>query len=148
SGHRFRTQSDTEVIVHLYEEMGPACVERLRGMFAFALWDRHARRLVLARVPAGKKPLFCSLRDGWLWLASQPRAMPACGETPLGVDYHGIDQYLHYQVVPNPRSGFAAIRKLPPAHVLTWSDGAISTHRYWKLSYRDRDLDLTEAEVC
>ena len=146
-GHRFRTQSDTEVIVHLYEEMGPACVEKLHGMFAFALWDRRARRLVLARDRVGKKPLFFSARDGRLWFASEPRAILASGEVPRDVDYHAIDQFLHYQVVPNPLSGFAAIRKLPPAHTLIWSEGEISTRRYWKLSYRDHDGDLSEADV-
>jgi asparagine synthase (glutamine-hydrolysing) len=148
AGHRFRTQSDTEVVVHLYEEMGRECVERLRGMFAFALWDRRTRRLLLARDRVGKKPLFYSVRDGRLWFASEPRAILASGQVPRDVDYHAIDEFLHYQCVPCPRSAFAAIRKLPPACTLTWSEGAVSTRRYWKLSYRDRDLGATEAEVC
>jgi asparagine synthase (glutamine-hydrolysing) len=147
-GHSFATRSDTEVIVHLYEELGDACVERLRGMFAFALWDRSARRLLLARDRVGKKPLFYSHRDGRLWFASEPRALLASGEIPRDVDYEAIDSFLHYMVVPSPASGFAAIRKLPPAHTLTWRDGSVQTRRYWRLSYRDKYPGASEAEVC
>jgi asparagine synthase (glutamine-hydrolysing) len=148
AGHSFSTQADTEVIVHLYEELGDACVDRLRGMFAFALWDRAARRLLLARDRVGKKPLFYSHRGGRLWFASTPRALLASGEIPRDVDYQSIDAFLHYQVVPCPWSGFAAIRKLPPAHTLTWCEGALSIDRYWKLSYRDRYADAAEEDVC
>jgi asparagine synthase (glutamine-hydrolysing) len=137
AGHRFSTHSDTEVIVHLYEELGEACVDRLRGMFAFAVWDVRARRLLLARDRVGKKPLFYAQRDGRFWFASEPRAILATEAVPRDVDHEAIDLYLHYQVVPSPRSAFAAIRKLAPAHTLTWDDGTVSTRRYWKLSYRD-----------
>ena len=147
-GHSFATDSDTEVIVHLYEELGDACVDRLRGMFAFALWDRAARRLLLARDRVGKKPLFYAQRAGRLWFASEPRALLASGEVSREVDYDAIDTFLHYMVVPGPRSGFAAIRKLPPAHTLTWQNGSFSTRRYWKLSYRDRLDGATEEEIC
>jgi asparagine synthase (glutamine-hydrolysing) len=146
--HSFRTHSDTEVLVHLYEELGDACVDRLRGMFAFALWDRSKRRLLLARDRVGKKPLFYSHRDGHLWFASEPRALLASGEVPRDVDFQAIDAFLHYMVVPGPRSGFAAIRKLPPAHVLTWHDGSLSIRRYWKLSYRDGHGDVSDPEAC
>jgi asparagine synthase (glutamine-hydrolysing) len=148
AGHRFCTHSDTEVIVHLYEQLGAGCVDRLRGMFAFALWDRRVRRLLLVRDRVGKKPLFYSHREGRLLFASEPGALLASGEVPRDVDYQAIDTFLHYQVVPCPRSGFSAIRKLPPAHTLTWYDGIASTRRYWKLSYRDRFAEATEAEVC
>ena len=147
-GHRFSTRGDTEVVAHLYEELGEACVERLRGMFAFALWDRRARRLLLARDRVGKKPLFYAQRGRCLWFASEPRAILATGEVPRDVDYHAIDAYLHYQAVPGPRSAFAALRKLPPAHTLTWAGGEVATRRYWKLSYRDRDLGADDEEVC
>src|SRR3954451_5335366 len=147
-GHRFSTRSDTEVIAHLYEELGDACVERLRGMFAFAIWDRRARRLLLARDRVGKKPLFYAERAGRLWFASEPRAILASEAVPREVDQEAIDLFLHYQVVPAPRSAFAAIRKLEPAHTLTWSDGLVSTRRYWKLSYRDGDAIPDEREAC
>jgi asparagine synthase (glutamine-hydrolysing) len=147
-GHAFATGSDTEVIVHLYEELGTECVDRLRGMFAFALWDRAARKLLLARDRVGKKPLFYCCRDGRLWFASEPRALLVSGEVPREVDYQAIDAFLHYMVVPGPWSGFVAIHKLLPAHTLTWHAGSASTRRYWRLSYRDADLQASEAEVA
>jgi asparagine synthase (glutamine-hydrolysing) len=148
AGHRLRSAADGEVIVHLYEELGEACVDRLRGMFAFALWDRRERRLLLARDRVGKKPLFYAWRNGRLWFASEPRAILATGEVPRDVDYQAIDLFLHYQCVPAPRSAFAAIRKLPPGHTLVWRDGRIDLRRYWKLSYRDRPLEGGEPEAC
>jgi asparagine synthase (glutamine-hydrolysing) len=148
AGHRFATGSDAEVVVHLYEELGEACVERLRGMFAFAVWDRRARQLVLARDRVGKKPLFYARRGGRLWFASEPRAILVTGEVPRDVDHGALDLFLHYQCVPAPRSAFAALRKLPPAHILTWRDGEVRTRRYWKLSYRDRHAHLSEPEAC
>jgi asparagine synthase (glutamine-hydrolysing) len=138
-GHRFSTESDVEVIVHLYEELGEGCVEQLRGMFAFALWDRREQRLMLARDRVGKKPLFYARCGDWLWFASEPRAILATGAVPRAIEPEAIDLFLHYQSVPAPRSAFAAIRKLRPAHTLTWQSGADSTRRYWKLSYLDED---------
>jgi asparagine synthase (glutamine-hydrolysing) len=148
AGHRLYTHSDTEVIVHLYEELGDSCVDRLRGMFAFALWDRRERRLLLARDRVGKKPLFYAQDGDRLWFASEPRAILETGQVPREVDYEAIDLFLHYQCVPGPRSAFAAIRKVPPAHTLSWRDGAVAMRRYWKLSYRDRYPPTAEADVC
>jgi asparagine synthase (glutamine-hydrolysing) len=135
-GHTFRTQSDTEVIVHLYEELGARCVDRLRGMFAFAVWDARQRRLVLARDRLGKKPLFYSAKRGTLWFGSEIRAILEDPEIERTVDFAAIDSFLHYQYVPDPRSAFAELKKLPPAHTLIWRDGEIRIDRYWKLSYR------------
>jgi asparagine synthase (glutamine-hydrolysing) len=147
-GHHFSTDSDVEVIVHLYEELGDDCVERLRGMFAFALWDRRTRRLLLARDRVGKKPLFYARHGGRLWFASEPRAILATGSVPREVDHEAIDLFLHYQSVPAPRSAFGSMRKLPPAHTLSWEDGTERIRRYWRLSYRDRDPSLGEQEAC
>jgi asparagine synthase (glutamine-hydrolysing) len=147
-GHRFSTESDTEVIVHLYEELGERCVESLRGMFAFALWDRRTRSLMLARDRVGKKPLLYAEAGGRLWFASELRAILASEDVPRELDHGAIDLYLHYQVIPSPRSVFAAIRKLRPAHTLTWRDGRISIRRYWKLSYGDRLAGLSDEEAC
>jgi asparagine synthase (glutamine-hydrolysing) len=146
-GHQFGTHSDTEVIVHGFEEWGERCLERLRGMFAFALWDRRARRLLLARDRVGKKPLFYAAQAGRFWFASEPRAILADPRVPRAIDEHALDLYLHYQVVPAPRSAFKALRKLRPAHLLSWREGDTRTSRYWKLSYRDRypGLSMTEA---
>jgi asparagine synthase (glutamine-hydrolysing) len=146
-GHRFSTRSDSEVVVHLYEELGDGCVDPLRGMFAFALWDRRRRRLLLARDRLGKKPLFYAERGGRLWFASELRALVATGEIPRDLDHEALDLFLHYQSVPAPRSAFAAIRKLRPAHTLAWEDGNATIRRYWKLSYRDAEAP-PEEEAC
>ena len=146
-GHRFSTDSDTEVIVHLYEEHGDDCVEHLRGMFAFALWDRRRRRLLAARDRIGKKPLFYAQLGDRFWFASEPRAILEDGAVPRDFDPHAIDSFLHFQYVHPPASAFAALRKLPPAHVLTWEDGRVATRRYWKLSYRPDLADMPEPEL-
>ena len=138
-GHRFSTHSDTEVIVHLYEEHGPACVRHLRGMFAFALWDEGKTRLLLARDRVGKKPLFYYERDGELWFGSETKAILQDPEVPREPDYGAIDAYLHYQYVPHPKSAFAGISKLPPAHTLLWERSRSTVERYWRLSYRQLD---------
>src|SRR5947208_355129 len=146
-GHRFATASDTEVIVHLYEEYGDDCVQHLRGMFAFALWDSRRRRLLAARDRIGKKPLFYAQLGGSFWFASEPRAILEDPAVPRDFDPHAIDTFLHYQYVHPPASAFAALRKLPPAHVLTWEDGQVTTSRYWKLSYRPELVELPEPEL-
>ena len=137
-GHRFSTGTDTEVIVHLYEELGLDCVSRLRGMFAFALWDTRERRLMLARDRLGKKPLFYAVEDDTLWFGSEAKAILQDPEIDRTVDLDAIDAYLHFQYVPHPLSAFAALAKLPPAHVLSWRDGEVEKKRYWRLSYAER----------
>ena len=146
-GHVFSTRSDTEVIVHLYEEVGERCLERLRGMFAFALWDVDKRRLLLARYRLGKKPLFYAHRDGDLWFGSETRAILQDPSIDRTIDFDAVDSFLHFQYVPHPLSAFAALRKLPPAHTLVWEDGEIDLRRYWKLSYRPSHAVATEAEA-
>jgi len=136
AGHKLSTLGDTEVIAHLYEDMGDGCVEELRGMFAFALWDKRHRRMLLARDRVGKKPLFYHLRDGCLTFASETKALLAERSIPRVVDEQSIDQYLHFQHVGAPWSAFRDVRKLPPAHTLTWRAGEIELSRYWKLSFR------------
>lgn len=138
AGHRLSTLGDTEVIPHLYEEMGDRCVEELRGMFAFALWDKRRRRLLLGRDRIGKKPLFYHSRHGCLTFASETKALLADRSIPRAVDDQSIDQYLHFQHVGAPWSAFRDVRKLPPAHVLAWQAGEIDISRYWKLSFRPR----------
>jgi asparagine synthase (glutamine-hydrolysing) len=135
-GHRLATHSDTEVIVHLYEDHGADCVDFLRGMFAFAIWDRRRRRLLLARDRVGKKPLFYSQRGDTIWFASEPRAILVDSAIPRDVNFAAIDSFLQLSYVPHPESAFAALRKLPPAHTLTWENGRAELRRYWKLSYR------------
>jgi len=146
AGHRFRTRTDTEVIVHLYEDHGEACVERLRGMFAFALWDRRRRRLFLARDRVGKKPLFYAIRGRTLWFASEPRAILCDTDVPRDVDYGAIDSFLRLGYTLDPLSAFAGLRKLPPAHTLVWDGRTARTRRYWRLSYKARFDGLDERE--
>ena len=131
-GHRFRTRSDTEVIVHLYERDGEAFVERLDGMFALAVWDTSQRSLVLARDRLGKKPILIYETEGELYFASEHQALIAgLGTGRFSVDRAAIALYLRLGYVPAPLDAFAGIRKLEPATVLVWRDGKTSERRYW-----------------
>lgn len=146
-GHRFATEGDTEVIVHLYEEHGADCVRHLHGMFAFALWDARRRQLLLARDRIGKKPLLYALRDGGIAFASEMHALLEDPEISREPDPVALDQYLAFGYVPAPRSALLAVRKLPPAHTLVMRDGQIALERYWHLDY-SRKLDLPVEEIC
>lgn len=146
-GHTFCSESDTEVIVHLYEEMGQRVVDRLRGMFAFALWDANERRLLVARDRVGKKPLFYRHDGRSIVFASEVRALFADPSVPREPDLTAIHHYLTYQYVPSSFGAFKGISKLPPAHVMVCeADGRCRTERYWDLDYRDK-LDITEDEA-
>ncbi len=134
-GHRFATAGDTEVIVHLYEEMGPRCVEALQGMFGFALWDQGERRLVLARDRVGKKPLYYSDRAAAFTFASELTALMRDPEIPRDPDPAALDAYLAYRWVPAPASAFAAARKLPAATYLVLDEGGMRRERYWHLDF-------------
>ncbi len=146
TGHRFRSETDTEVIVHLYEECGARCVERLHGMFAFAIWDAHDRTLMLARDRVGKKPLYYSIDDHQLAFGSECKALIAAG-VAREPDLNSINQYLTHGYVPGARSGFRAIRKLPPAHYLIYQNGRAALTRYWTLRYLPK-LPLDQREAC
>ena len=149
-GHRFRSASDTEVIVHLYEEEGPEFVRRLDGMFAFALWDARTRALMLARDRLGQKPLFYWQRGDTVVFGSEPKALFQDSTVPVEVDQEAIHHYLTYGYVPAPRSAFKHIRKLAPAHYMIVRDGKVRLSRYWSLDYEPKrqasDEDL-EAEL-
>ncbi len=146
AGHTFRSHSDTEVILAAYRQFGDACVERLIGMFAFALWDAPRRRLLVARDRLGKKPLHYRVdRDG-IAFSSEPKAFLAEPTFVPEVDLQSLSQYLSYQYVPSPRSGFKGVEKLPPAHTLVAEDGRITITRYWKLSYA-RTRTLSDADA-
>ena len=137
-GHQFRSRTDSETIIHLWEEMGPACVERLRGMFAIALWDDRQKLLFLARDRVGKKPLFyADLPDRFIF-GSEIKAILQDEEFEVKPDFEAINYYLTYQSVPAPYSAFQGVKKLPPAHVLLVKDSKVTTRRYWDLSYRHK----------
>ncbi|MGI8884640.1 MAG: asparagine synthase (glutamine-hydrolyzing), partial [Pyrinomonadaceae bacterium] len=131
-GTEFLTNSDTEVIIHLYDKYGADCVQYLRGMFAFAIWDEKDKSLFIARDRVGKKPVLYSLQpNGDLIFGSEFRALLAHPDISREVDYQAIDSYLSYLCVPAPQTAFKQIRKLSPGHWLRWKDGSIETKRYW-----------------
>src|SRR5438046_237152 len=132
-GHRFRTQSDTEVILGAYAEYGEACVEHLRGMFAFAIWDRSRRTLFLARDRLGKKPLYYWQRGDLFLFASEPKALLLHPAVSRSLDWEAFHHYLAFGYTPAARSIFAGIAKLPPAHTATLHDGRLTLRRYWRL---------------
>src|SRR5712691_4653292 len=125
AGHRFRTHGDTEVLVHAYEEWGVGFAERLRGMFAIAIWDARANRLVLARDRYGIKPLYYRAKDNSVVFASELRALPR-GE----IDLDALEAFLAFNSVPAPFSIFRDVRKLPPGHMLVWDGGEPELPRY------------------
>ncbi len=144
AGHEFRTQSDTEVIVHLYEQEGESCVEKLRGMFALAIWDARRGRLFLARDRLGQKPLFYRLDERGIIFASEIKGILADRLVPRRLNALALDRYLTYQYVPHPLSMFDGISKLPPAHTATWQDGSLTMRRYWTPEF-SREVPGTEA---
>lgn len=143
SGHSFQTDSDTEVIVHLYEDFGERCLDQLRGMFAFAIWDSRAQKLFLARDHLGQKPLFYSQQGQQFLFASEIKAILAVNNQPTEVDYESIHHYLSLRFIPSPGTMFQNIKKLPPAHYLIYQEGTVRVQRYWQLSFQEK-LNLTE----
>jgi len=132
-GHRFYTQSDTEVIVHLYEELGADCISKLRGMFAIALWDEQRNKLLLARDRLGKKPLHYALHNGQLYFGSEIKSLLAVAPELADVDRDSLPLYFQFGYLPDPLTAFRAIRKLPPGHLLEFKSGQIHIRSYWDL---------------
>jgi asparagine synthase (glutamine-hydrolysing) len=144
-GHRFKTASDTEVIVHLYEEMGADCVQPLRGMFAFAVWDERARSLLLARDRLGKKPLYYALRPGHaLVFASELKAVLEDESVTRTLDLAALDQYTSLLYIPSPASIFREVRKLPPGHYLVCTARGVTVEKYWDIPAPPADLRLAD----
>ncbi len=139
AGHRFRTRSDTEVVVHGYEQWGPDVVRHLDGMFAFGLWDERQRRLLLARDRAGKKPLFIHRSPGRLAFASEIGALQGLPDFDDRLRPDGVPLYLLYGYVPAPDTLFESVKKLPPAHwLLIDAEGSERQERYWELDWTPR----------
>jgi len=139
AGHEFRTQSDTEVIVHLYEEHGVGCVERLRGMFALALWDSSLRRLFLARDRLGIKPLYYAETARGLTFASEQKAILEADGVPREFSPRGVNDLFTLGFVAAPATLFASVHQLLPATWLLFEDGSVSIHRYWDVKFPSRD---------
>jgi asparagine synthase (glutamine-hydrolysing) len=150
-GYRFRTGTDTEAIIYAYERWGESCLGRLRGMFAFGVWDRNRRRLFLARDRVGKKPLFYAQFGDHFRFASELQGILADREVPREPCPQALDDYLTYGYVPAPHTAFRGIFKLPPAHYLTLdlkpSGFEKLVERYWSLNYQPK-LRLSEQEAC
>lgn len=147
SGHKFYTNCDTEVIVHLYDEYGADFVQHLRGMFAFAIWDEVDKSLFIARDRVGKKPLLYSHKpNGDLVFGSEFTALLSHPDISREVDFDAIDSYLSFLCVPAPQTAFKQIRKLEPAHWLRWKDGKIETRRYWLPDF-SKKIKISEEEA-
>jgi asparagine synthase (glutamine-hydrolysing) len=135
-GHRFKTNSDTEAIVHAYEEFGPSCVDHLRGMFAFAIWDDREKKLFIARDRVGKKPLYYSVtRGGTLVFGSELKSLLEHPDVERNINPQALDAYFSLGYVPDPICIFDNVEKLPPGHHLTFTNGRLSVERYWDFSY-------------
>jgi asparagine synthase (glutamine-hydrolysing) len=143
-GHRFSTRSDTETILHAYEEWGEACVEHFRGMFAFAIWDGEAKTLFLARDRLGIKPLFYAEHNGTFAFASEMKAILADNAFPREIDDLALASYFSLSYIPDSLTIFRHIRKLPPGHTLTHKDGTTTIRKYWDLFFVP---DYTESEA-
>lgn len=146
-GHRFTTHSDTEAIVHLYEECGEACFAELHGMFAIALWDARQRKLLLARDRVGKKPLFYSCEDHRIRFGSELKALLAAGPLPRDVDSNAVSDYFSLGYIPAPKTIYKAVRKVRPGHYLSASSSGVRETQYWDLSFAKIE-DRTEEQWC
>ncbi|HEY0426339.1 MAG TPA: asparagine synthase (glutamine-hydrolyzing) [Pyrinomonadaceae bacterium] len=134
-GHKFHSQSDTEVLPHLYEEYGEAMVEHLNGMFAFALWDKRKKKLLVARDRFGEKPLYYGVFEGKLIFASEPKVLLEHPSVKAEINIDALRHFLSFDYVPAPLSIYKGISKLPAAHFLTVENGEINVRRYWNLSF-------------
>jgi asparagine synthase (glutamine-hydrolysing) len=151
-GHRFRSDTDTETILHLYEEEGPDCLQHLRGMFAFAIWDAPRQTLFVARDRLGKKPLFFYHDDRHFIFGSEPKAILQHAAVRADPNAASIHHFLTYGYIPAPFSAFTGMQKLPAAHYLVLRDGRVSIQRYWSLRFaakrRGSDQALAEEAIA
>jgi len=140
-GHVFGSRTDTETIIHLYEEKGTDCLQDLRGMFALALWDSRNQTLVLARDRLGQKPLYYSLGSGGVTFASELTCLMCDPSVSAEVDPRAVDEYLEYLFVPHPRTIYRDVAKLPPGSFGVYRDGALTIERYWSVQYGVAETD-------
>lgn len=145
-GHKFRTNSDTEAIVHAYEEYGEACPEKMNGMFGFAIWDENKQRLFLARDRIGIKPLYYFHDGKRIVFGSELKSIIQIRDIPRRVNKQALDNFLTFEYITAPLSIFESIHKLEPAHSLTCENGNIRKRKYWKLEYNIRPR--SEDEIC
>src|SRR5918993_777841 len=135
-GHRYRTHCDTETILHLYEEHGAACVEHLRGMFAFAIWDERARELFVARDRLGVKPVYyVHSGDGSLYFASEIKSLLEARAVAPEVNYAALPDYLANHAPSGEETLYRGVKRLLPGHTMTWRDGELKIRKYWDVSF-------------
>jgi asparagine synthase (glutamine-hydrolysing) len=146
-GHIFRSQSDTEVIIHAYEEFGPDCVKELRGMFAFAIWDAKRKRLFIARDRVGIKPLYFCETDKAFYFASELKAIIADNSVPREINLPGIRKFLAFNYLPGTETLFKSIHKLPPGHYLTVEQGRVTQQQYWDLRFTRKRWQMSFDEA-
>lgn len=137
-GHRFTSSSDTEVLIHLYQEEGERCVERLNGQWAFAIWDAPRRKLFLSRDRFGIRPLYYTQVDGEFLFASEIKALLACHQVDCAIDLHGLDQIFTFWVTVPPRTAFRGVSQLPPGHSMVIEEGRARIAPYWTLDLTPR----------
>ncbi|MDZ4850286.1 MAG: asparagine synthase (glutamine-hydrolyzing) [Pirellulaceae bacterium] len=139
AGHQFATQSDTETIVHLYEDLGLECFAHLNGMFAIAIWDSRKNQLVLARDRMGKKPLYYAQQDGRMLFASELKSLMCVPDIPKAIDPGALDLYFTYQYIPHPWSIYDGIRKMVPGEVGVYQNGSWETKPYWSIDWQKEE---------
>jgi asparagine synthase (glutamine-hydrolysing) len=147
-GHHLKTSSDTEVIVHLYEEMGDECVQALRGMFAFAIWDSRHKRLFIARDRLGIKPIYYSDNGGRLLFGSEIKSLLAHPEAQRALNLQALGHYISLKYVPAPETMFSGINALQPGHTLSCDESGIKIQPYWNLSFAARETNKGSEEEC
>ncbi len=147
AGHRFKTRTDTETILHAYEQYGEACVQRLNGMFAFAIWDHRDQSLFLARDRLGKKPLYYLHDKDRLIFGSEIKSILQAEDIPRRIDLEALDHFLTFEYIPAPLSIFQDIRKLPPAHTLRFRRGDIRVRSYWEMELRSNGAQPDELKT-
>jgi asparagine synthase (glutamine-hydrolysing) len=134
AGHRFYTSTDTEVIVHAYEQWGQGAIARLRGMFGLAIWDTRSRTLLVARDRIGIKPMYYATTSGRLYFGSELKSLLEAPDLPRDLDAAALDHYLSFLYTPRDGSIFKSVRKLPPGHLMTWHDGRLAIEQYWQMA--------------
>jgi len=147
NGHIFQTKSDTEVIVHLYEEMGIDFLKKLSGMFSIAIFDKKNKRLLLARDRVGKKPLYYCQQDGWFAFGSEIKAIKILPFSPDKIDPFSIDDYLSYGFIPSPKTIYKDVYQIPPGHIGIWENQNFILKRYWEIDYSNLYIEDEEEAI-
>ncbi len=145
-GYRFRTRSDTEVILYSYKAYGEECVKHFRGMFGFALWDKRKKKLILARDPLGIKPLHYYLDAEKLIFGSEIKSILTCKGVSRELNFKALDRYLTFEYIFAPETIFQKIYKLPPAHILVWSDKGLKIKPYWDIEWESKDPEIIQGQ--